>query len=306
MGLPNSKDNNDTIAEEYQIIERKTGPSTDSRFGDVLIAKSNKTGQLVYIKESDMHNEEKEDLERYTSNLVPSLKDYYRIFITQDYKIANTQTQFGYCTQATWKISIIMAYFEKTLELEIEQRALPDMRQKFPEDEIWMMIEAIIEMEQHYKKFNRMHGDIRTSNIFITEDGAIKFLDAYLVSWRYNGFMRAILDHAKVPLAPEKMASLKKDIPSEEATQENEIWTVGIVVLCMATLKKDNTFYDWTKKDIIRSNIDKALEELRKTYSQKLFAFVSTSLHQTPSLRFSMAEFLTMNTLSGSYVNPQR
>ena len=111
-----------------------------------------------------------------------------------------------------------------------------------------MMIEAIQEMENHFKAINRMHGDVRLGNIFVSEDGSIKFTDVYLINWRVNGLMKALLSTARPPLAPEIMTKLKEDHPNDESTPENEIWSIGIVVLCMASLKKESFFYEWRSK----------------------------------------------------------
>lgn len=165
------------------------------------------------------------------------------------------------------------------------------MYQPFAEEEIWMMVEAIQEMEQHFRSHDRIHGDIRLNTIFISEDGSIKFLDTFLVNWRVNGFMKAVLNGAKPPLAPEMLKMLKEDAPNDESTPENEIWTIGLVLLCMASLKKESHFYDWRLRQVNFQNIEACLEDVRKRYQTKLHGLLSRCLQAKPSDRMNYKEF---------------
>lgn len=283
------------MLQDYQRIDC----FEDSRFGTVTIAKSTQNGQLVWIKEAGLVLEAKMELEPYINSIRPD-KEYYRIFSTLDFGLVNAQNTFGYCAHEMWKCVSMVQYFEKTLELEIDQRYLLQPKQYFPEDEIWLMYDALQEMEIHYRTHNRFHSDLRLGNIFIAEDGTIKFLDVFLINWRLNSFMKHIIDGSKAPLSPQKMENIHKDQPNEEWTSEDEIWSIGIILLCMATLRKDNVdFYNWKGYSVIRKAVDQALDEVRLRYSQRLYMFLLKCLAQTPSDRITISEFI--HTVGSAY-----
>ena len=278
------------VLNEYQRIDT----ADDSRFGQVTIAKSIMNGQLVWIKESSLVLEAKYELESYMQSIKKD-KEYYRIFSTLNFFLSNIQNTLGYCTHEIWKSTVISQYFDKTLELEIDQRYLLAPKQLFPEDEIWLMFEALQEMELHYKAANRVNSDLRLSNIFIAEDGSIKFLDVFLVNWKLNSTMKCLLYGARVPLSPEKLAHLNKDKPDEEWSTSDEVWSLGMVLLCMATLKKDHIdFYNWTTKTVKRREIDLALEEVRMRYSHRLYHVINKCLLDNPFERMNINEFVSV------------
>ena len=45
----------------------------------------------------------------------------------------------------------------------------------FPEAEIWYILEAIMSVEKKMLERMRVHGDIRSVGIFISDDGSQKF-----------------------------------------------------------------------------------------------------------------------------------
>lgn len=282
-------DSGHQMLENYQRIDC----FEDSRFGTITIAKSMENGQLVWIKEAGLVLEAKIELEQYMDTIKGD-KEYFRIFSTLDFAMINAQSTLGYCAHELWKCTAMLQYYEKSLELEIDQRFLLHPKQYFPEDEIWLMFDAIQEMEIHYRSMNRFHSDLRLGNIFIAEDGSIKFLDVFLINWRLNSFMKHIIDGSKAPLSPEKMAHIHIDKPNEEWISDDEVWSIGIILLCMATLKKDSSdFYNWKGYTIIRKAIDQALDETRLRYSPRLHNLLVRCLSQ-PKDRFSMGELINM------------
>lgn len=251
------------------------------------------------MKDTGLIAEAKLEMDSYLPR-IKNDKEYYRVFSTLNFTVINKQNTFGYCTQDITHLIVIFQYFEKTLELEIDQRAQPEMYQPFPEEEIWMMVEAIQEMETHFKNMDKMHGDMRLSNIFVSEDGSIKFLDSYLINWRVNGFMKAFLSGAKVPLAPEKLAKLIEEAPNDEATPENEVWSIGLILLCMSTLKREAHFYNWKQRSVNQQNISASLEDVRKKYSVKLHGLILRCLRDDPSTRMPFRDFFHLAVSNSS------
>ena len=77
------------------------------------------------------------------------------------------------------KMEVLMDYMERDLEGELMRRAEDTVllflfltcQDFFPENEIWYILEAVINVEKHMIDQGTVHGDIRACNIFITEEG---------------------------------------------------------------------------------------------------------------------------------------
>ena len=270
----------------------------DNRMGQVTKCMNKSSKQLMWMKESAIPTELKLEIEDYVTRCKNN-SDYMKLFNTSSLNLIKEDSKIGYCTHEQYILLIVMDYYEKTLEEEIAQRAaIQSSKQKmFKEDEIWMMFEAIQEIELFYQRINIsfLHSDVRMSNIFIVEDGSIKFLDIRLVTWRQTGFMKATLFGTFIPLSPELMKELKEEVPNENVSPSNEVWTIGIVMLCMATLKPDTEFYDWKQKKLLTNRIESALEFVRSKYSSKLVDFIGSCLKENPKQRKQMKELLLVS-----------
>lgn len=299
MGAAQSTDLLKQKKAAYIPMERKK--VFDDRMGEVMIARDRESDRLVWMKEHDVTFEEKLALVKYFDT-VKQDENYFKIFTTLDFLAVNTQSQLAYCSHPTWTILVVGLHVDKTLEEEIQQRAVLDISSGgyFSENEIWLVIQAIQDAESHYAKSNRLHGDIRLRNILVLEDGSIKFVDSYLCHWKSWAMHRAILEGTKVPLAAEVMEKVRADEASDMPTSPNEVWSIGIVVLCMATLRTEKEFYDWNKKRIRTDVIKQALLEVPTRYSSRIQDLLVGCLQEVPENRISMYKFLTAAALSGS------
>lgn len=291
MGNPESKDckNQNGLSGMYLLKAEES----DDRFGKISHYKHQQTGKLYWVKETELVDEARKELQGYM-NKYKEDPDYQKVFNTIFMNIyLGDRTNRCYSDQV-WLLTIVLEYFEKSLLLEIKQRWNQKHRKSFPESEIWGVCEAIQDMERHYQALSKkgVHGDVRLSNIFVVDDGSIKFLDVHMVNWRVSSFMRASLYDTKLPLAPEKLAELQKDESVEEVSSENEVWSIGIVLLCLATLQEDMGFYNWKSKTVDFNKIQKALEEVSLKYSTKLSDFIASCLKKDPADRKKMSELL--------------
>lgn len=123
---------------------------------------------------------------------------------------------------------VTMELVERDLEVEIQKRSTQD--EHYPECEIWYILESIMLVEKNLLEKNRMHGDIRTNSIFISNGGQAKFIDTSIIDHHFDAYMKSVLRIAKCPLAPEQLDMLKdnKAKPDFDA-QATEVWAIGIV-----------------------------------------------------------------------------
>lgn len=277
------------VLQNYQLM----GVEENSKFGDVSLYKDKQTGEIVWIKEVPVDEESFEKaLDKYL--LSEAWKD--QVFITQNvYKVSPKDSLFcsANCS-VTPKFIVIMEYFERDLEYEISQRASEAEKDYFPEPEIWYIIEAIIGIESVVLRQNRFHGDLRTSSIFITEDGQAKFWDPTLLDHKMNSYVKVMTGQARCNLSPEYFQSLHMNQKEPKSNPElTDIFAIGIIILSIATLHEDNWFYDWNSRQIAWRNVQDSLTEVMQRYSSLLYNLVDGCLKEKITERIHMGEVLT-------------
>lgn len=273
----------------YQLM----GVEENPRFGDISLYKDKSTGDIVWVKEVPIDEKSTEEtLDKYVQS--QAWKD--PVFITKDvYKVVPQEGFFCSANcNGTSRYVIFMDYFERDLEYEIFQRASEIEKDYFPEPEIWYIVESMMCVESVVLRQNRFHGDLRTSNIFISEEGETKFGDPTILDHKTNSFIKVMTGQCKCNLSPEYFLSLHSNQREPTSNPElTDVFAMGIVILSLATLHEDSWYYDWNMKDILWSNINDSLSEIRIRYSPLLLKLAEGCLKQRIGERIQMAEVLS-------------
>lgn len=154
----------------------------------------------------------------------------------------------------------------------------------------------------------RVHGDIRTSAIFISEEGIFslklplnsnillgvaKFIDTNLTGYKKNAYIKTMLGMSKCPLAPEQLSSLsKKESNPKHESQSTESWSIGIVLLTMATLSSDEVIYNWRDKSIDKRGYAHLMNQVHQRYSPLFNELVKKCLDFDPHNRPKLSDIL--------------
>lgn len=276
------------VFQGYQLM----GVEENQRFGDISLYKDKSTGEVVWVKEIPIDEKSTEEiLDKYI--LSQAWKD--QVFITKDvYKVA---PQEGFLCSANCHIApkyiVIMEYFERDLEYEIHQRAAELDKNYFPEPEIWYIIESIMSVESVVLRQNRFHGDLRTSSIFISEEGQTKYWDPTILDHKTNSYIKVMTHQSRCNLSPEYFQSLQANQKEPKSNPElTDVFAMGIIILSLATLHDDNWYYDWNMRDILWSNVNDSISELRLRYSPLLITLVEGCLKQRVAERLHLGEVL--------------
>lgn len=276
------------VFQNYQLM----GVEENPKFGDVSLYKDKTTGEVVWVKEIPLEEKESETtIDGYLSSNL--WKD--SIFITkQVYKIVPKEGFFcsNNCNTSR-RIVVIMHYLERDLESEITQRASEFEKDYFPEPEIWYIVESIMGAEAAVLRQNRFHGDLRTSSIFISEDGQTKFSDPTLIDHKSNAYFKVMTGEARCNLPPEYIQALHAGQREPKSNPElADIFAIGIVILGLATLHEDSWYYDWAKKEIVWRNIQESLAELKMRYSPLLSRLAEGCLKERMAERIHIGDIL--------------
>lgn len=106
--------------------------------------------------------------------------------------------------------------------------------------------------------------------------------------------------HTKIYLSPDLMKSLEKDLVQPLHNPfKSDIFTLGMIVLHLATLENCDLCYDFISYQVKYEEIHKKLAILRKKYGEKLFFFVKGMLIEDELERPDYEDLLKM--LNGSY-----
>lgn len=155
-------------------------------------------------------------------------------------------------------------------------------------------------LEKQMLVSERVHGDIRASTIFITEQGEAKFYDSNLIDYRRDAYVKTFLNISKCPLAPEQLKSIqRKEANPAYDRQSTEVWSIGILALTMATLSSEEVLYDWRRYTVDKKGLAHLLDKIQDKYSPLFFNMVKKCLDYDPEKRPNLPRII-------SYINQRK
>jgi len=148
------------------------------------------------------------------------------------------------------------------------------------------------------QKRGEYHQGLSSKEIFVSEEGKILFLDPFFDFSCNTPYTQNMLGLAKHCLPPELMVCLKRYEANPPLDPiKIEVWTIGLILLSMATLTVEEDYYDFESSKVLTNRIDKSLGSLGSKYSPLFKELLMTCLESNPQKRASMAmikEFLVM------------
>lgn len=276
------------IFQQYSLL----GVEENPKFGDVSVYKDKSSGEIVWIK--DIILDDKKTETALDSYIVSEAWKNSSFITSQVYKISPKESFLcsAQCSGVR-RLAVIMHHYERDLQGEIIQRASEFEKDFFPEPEIWYIIESIMGLEALVLKQNRFHGDIRTSTIFITDDGQTKYTDPNLLDQQGSAFIRTVLGETRSNLPPEHLQAWQAGQREIKSNQEvADTFALGIVILALATLQEDNWYYDWQQKDLQWARIKDSLSEVQMRYSPLLYQLALGCLKERMSERIRIQDVL--------------
>jgi hypothetical protein len=195
------------------------------------------------------------------------------------------------------KMMIFVKDINRDLESEIEfRRSQPSYTiEYFPESDKWYTLESIIDMECNMAMNSRVHGDIRPNYRLTSESGFIKFNDSNILDANMSSFCKTVNNIQKCPLPPESLLLLKNrsyklsDLSKSDVFAK--IWSIGIILVCIADLTEADYYYDWTCYRLRLKKLQESMERVKYRYSPLLFTIIQACLADNPKSRCSVDSF---------------
>lgn len=148
--------------------------------------------------------------------------------------------------------------------------------QYFEETELLAIANNLIDALEFMQSYGISHGDIRTDTCFISKEGNVKVINRRLVCDERSNFEVARDGNHGVFLTPIAFDTLKKK-GSEEPIQDRykaDVFSLGMVLLECATLKRSYQCYDWNNYTVNLNVLSQRLLEVKDRYSDVFYEII--------------------------------
>lgn len=194
----------------------------------------------------------------------------------------------GPCGQSQ-VVNVYSEFHEHDLSREIAKRAREE--DKFEEAEVWYMAQSLISVMAFLNREGIFHGDLKSSQVFLSEEGFAKVYDHGMMSALKTNFQKQVTTRERGYLAPEQIEMLGEPV-GLVAPWDNykaDVYGLGMTLLEMVTLVDPlSKIYGG---DIDHEKIEELLySALKNGYSSMLVDFIRRMLIVNPLQRLSIAD----------------
>ncbi|ORY39990.1 kinase-like protein [Rhizoclosmatium globosum] len=167
------------------------------------------------------------------------------------------------------------------------------LRAPLSEIEIAHIMRECLQGLSYLHSCNKIHRDIKSANILLTEDGKVKLAD-FGVSTQLVHTLAKRTTFTGTPywMAPEVITS---DYEGTVYDSKADIWSLGITAIEMAETKPP--FYDMLPVQVLYTipKVDSPILGLNRDWSFEFRDFVKKCLNKSPELRASADDLLKVN-----------
>lgn len=249
-----------------------------SKTADFFLLQHKATKQKAYYKEYFGTKLSKKEYDLVCENFLrrKSLSSQNLLEI-HDYSISN------YCESTTdYKFGLIYEYWAQNFQMELDSKI--NTFYYWSEEELLNTIEGALQGLFSLHSNGITHGDIRSCNIVVNEEGFVKLADQFVTSNFYKKTMKQMLEERNCLLAPETLIFC--DDPQAVETPENDLWALGMIFLEASSLLDVSGLYNWSKIKFDFMGLEKKMEFIKEKYGQgRLFQVLSTLLDEQPVKR---------------------
>lgn len=171
-------------------------------------------------------------------------------------------------------------------------------RELISENKIWILIGDILNFLTDLKNLGFSHGDLKPQNIYITKDKVVKIFSPLIYTFIENGYKLMILNESyKTPISPELMFYYhnRERFPKYDK-EKNDIFCMGISILCLLTNDDFNFFYDFCEGIIFHKRILVRLGEIceKLDFSSDFRLFLEKCLEKNLAKRGDLDELFRL------------
>ena len=157
----------------------------------------------------------------------------------------------------------------------LEFLPFPLFQSHFTEYRIRELLESTLNLFTYFEKEKLFHSYLHLGSIFLDECGKIKVHDNQVFKEKFNFFEAGINERPPFCFNSIQMEEFSKGYNSYGSLNKGEIFSLGITLLSVATLKDSDPLFDLKKFAVNFDVIKNRLNEVRDRYSNLIFTLIS-------------------------------
>lgn len=259
----------------------------DTLYGEVTLLEHKSTHEIVALKEllSKSSSDFKHDIKSFNDRLALQHPNVLRLISF------NSRSEDKLCS-SFYRIQVIIEYNNINLEKEIAERT--KNQERYTEEQLWYLIECILQGLEALQERETFHGDIKPGNIFVSRLGNYKIAEQELIAGvpTYAQRVTGVADvHGY--LSPELLRALeRRELKPKHDIQKSDVFSLGMTILQAATLANCDDLYDWDKNVLKTSELNERVASVGKNYSPELQKVVESMLSPEEGARPTVSDLL--------------
>jgi serine/threonine protein kinase len=211
--------------------------------------------------------------------------------ITQLRKLDNVRNSCSLIEQSVGKsqmlcfdnynITLTFEYYEDSFASIIKSKGANTLHD---ENDIWMIINDIVNYLLEMSNYGLTHGDLQPKNILFNKNRVVKIICPLIYTTYLNAYrLRLANDDYHSTFSPELLQNHQhRNISPDYDPVRSDIFSLGICLLSYIHSEPYENFYDFKNNTINFDKIKFLLSELiRLKYSEELFYFINYCLKQS-------------------------
>lgn len=161
---------------------------------------------------------------------------------------------------------------------------------------MWYIFESILKAVVALQGIGVYHQDIQPSNIKVSEAGEIAVIDFHsLDPLTDSGYKRMVSNYTYTsPISPQLVKPyVTKAFEPGINVEKNDVWAIGITMVCAATISNFRDFYDFTYGNILMDKINEKLDVMQRMgYTAYFVKCMANMLNPNEDYRPAFKELL--------------
>ena len=180
-----------------------------------------------------------------------------------------------------YNITLSFEYYEDSFASDIKHK---QNGTHHDENDIWMIINDIVNYLLELSNYGMTHGDLQPKNILFNKNRVVKIISPLIYTTYLNAYrLRLANDDYHSTFSPELLQNYQhRNISPSYDPVRSDIFSLGICLMSYIHSEPYEAFYDFKNHAINFDKIKSMLSELIKMkYSEELFYFINLCLKQS-------------------------
>ena len=177
------------------------------------------------------------------------------------------------------QLNIYGEFYSNTLHSVLKERE--ETLNYLEENEVWYIIDSVVKAMKFFEDRGISHGDLRSQQIILTQDGNVLITHHTLVHPLKNLYLKALTKGEPTYLDYHLLDHLNTRELNVKVSYAQDIFSLGMTILYMTTfIDPSQTVYNYLMNTLGQTEINKIIKVMQKRYTQQLTHMVIKMLSQ--------------------------